>query len=150
MFGLIVAIPTITVFAMLCTSPAWIAGMIRGNRELPRLAANWLTRTQPRVWITWFLASAIGMMTLGAALNFGREDLGALLWTFAALPLFAVAQFLAFRLGYLVGDARLRRRIARGQQANMFAHAQWQAMKPSPQPIDGWAQPNDTAQQLPR
>lgn len=150
MLGLIVAIPAIALFSMLCTSPAWIAGLIRGNRELPRMTASWFTRTPVRIWIVWFLASTIGMMTLGAALNFGREDLGALLWTFAALPFFAVAQFLAFRLGYLVGDARLRRRITRGRQANAFAHAQWQGAQASPAPIEGWTQPNDHAQQLPR
>src|SRR4051812_30186463 len=104
MLSLIVAIPTIAIFSMLCTSPAWIAGLIRGQRELPRLGASWLTRTSFRTWFLWFLASATGLVLAGVAFELGQVSVGAYFWTLAALPFFAVAQFLAFRIGYLVGD----------------------------------------------
>lgn len=150
MLSMIVAIPTIAIFAILCTSPSWVGGMIRGNRDLPRIGGGWFTRGAVRTWLFWFITSTIGMVVAGAAIQAGRTGLAPFAWTLAALPFFAAAQFLAFRIGYLMGDAMLRRRAQRRGQRNEWAHGAWQAR----QAVDAYGQSQPVVgppqEQLPR
>ena len=106
--GWITALLTLVPITMFFTMAAWLIGTFRGASNRVRMNATGLVSGKYRRWLLWFTAGALGMVIAGTAASgtsVGHVLLGAL-----ALPLFALSQYEAFWLGYLIGDKVYARR----------------------------------------
>ena len=100
--GLALTIPV----CMLFTSTSWLIGLFRGRSRKPRFHASWIVAGRGRRWVIWYLTGTVGMMLAGAMLGRAVSAPVGMLFMLAAIALWAVAQYCAFWLGYLLGDKR--------------------------------------------
>lgn len=109
--ALISLIPIIAAF----TAIAWFIGIARGAAPRRRFTASKLVSGAVRRWGLWYAAGLFGMVAGGlsvAGTSFGQIAAGLI-----ALPLFALSQYEAFWIGYLIGDKQLARREAKNALA---------------------------------